>query len=132
MHLECPKCFKDNEIRPKEPIICKHCNEDISDYKYRKPLISATAALLIGVGGFYATDKYILAEDRYPVTDEHSIIVDCVSAYRSPMKIRKYTKKQEVCICVLEETMKDVSFKVYSENEAEFLDKFKMNIKQCK
>ena len=132
MHLECPKCFKDNEIRPKEPITCKHCSEDISDYKYRKPLISATAALCIGVGGFYATDKYLLAEDRYPVAVEHSIIEACVSSYQEPMSYPLYENKQRICICVLEETMKDVSFKKYNENDAEFLIKFKTNVKQCK
>lgn len=131
MNIECPKCFKNNNLNLEAKVNCGHCKEEISGYTYKKPIISATTALMIGVGGFYVTDKYVLAEDRYPVEIEYSLIDSCVSSSREPMRYRYYEWKQDICFCSLEETMKEVSYRDYKKNEHEFLAKFEGNVKKC-
>lgn len=132
MKIECPKCFKKNNLNLEAKVNCGHCKEEITGYTYKKPIISATTALVIGVGGFYVTDRYVLPEDRYPVAVEYSLIDSCVSSSRGPMRYRHYERKQDVCFCSLEETMKDVSFRDYKKNENEFLETFAANVKKCK
>lgn len=131
MRIECPKCFKENELNLEAKVICGHCKEEISGYTYRKPLISATTALFIGVGGFYTADK-LLEERRYPITEEYAIVESCVSSYRKPLRSSQYNKKRSICICALDKTQDDFSISDLRDNEEEFLAAFEKNANECK
>jgi hypothetical protein len=131
MRIECPKCFKTNNLNLEAKINCGHCKEEISGYTYKKPLISAATALIIGAGGFYAADRYVLADDRYPVLHEYSIVDSCLSNHREPISYSIYGNKRKVCICTLEETMKEVSYNDFKKDQTHFFRAFEKNVKNC-
>jgi hypothetical protein len=130
MQIECPKCFKENDLDG-APVTCTHCKEDISNYKFKSPILSATTALVLGVGGFYAADKYVLPDDRYPLAVEYSIIDSCLSNDRRPIAYQIYDRKRNICICTLEETLKDVSYRNYRKDQANFITQFERNVRKC-
>lgn len=132
MKIECPKCFKENNLNLEAKVNCGHCKEDITGYTYKKPLMSAATALIIGAGGFYAADHFVLADDRYPVTTEYSIIDSCLNNYRGPVAYRIYDEKREVCICTLEKMMEDVSYKDFREDQGKFIKLFESKVKECR
>lgn len=133
MKIECPKCFKENNLNLEAKVNCGHCKEEITGYTYtyKKPLISATTALIIGAGGFYAADRFVLADDRYPMTIEYSIINSCLNNDRKPVAYRIYDKKREVCICTLEKMMEDVSYNDFKESQDAFFKAFEGKVKEC-
>jgi hypothetical protein len=131
MFIECPKCFKYNDLKLKENVKCGHCQEELSGHKYKKRVISVTTALMIGVGGSYATNKYLFTENRYPLAVEYSIIESCVNSHKKPLAYSVYGKKREICLCALEETIDDVSYKKFSKDETSFLITFEKKAKQC-
>ncbi len=132
MDLVCPKCFQDTDLEVQSGVVCKHCNEDISGFKFRKPIISSTTAFIFGVGGFFAFDNYVLSEDRYPVAIEYEIIELCTSSYKKPMKIKNFKEKKSACICALEETMKIISYSDINKDESEFMKEFEKNASECR
>tara|TARA_B100000446_G_scaffold184189_2_gene205715 strand:- start:3266 stop:3664 length:399 start_codon:yes stop_codon:yes gene_type:complete len=132
MKIECPKCFKENNLNLEAKVNCGHCKEEITGYTYKKPLISATTALMIGAGGFYAVDQVVLADDRYPVTTEYSIIDSCLNNYREPIAYRIYDEKREVCICTLEKTMEEFSYNDFKEGQEAFIKVFEGKVKECR
>ena len=74
MKIECPACAHKQTIAP---VVCSGCNENFAGYlfrKYRKPLMSATTALIVGgYGGYKVTDK-LREEVRYPLRAEYAIV----------------------------------------------------------
>ncbi len=132
MKIECPKCFKENKLNLEAKVNCGHCKEEITGYTYKRPLISATTALIIGAGGFFAIDNYVLSKDRYPISAEYELIELCVSSYQKPMKSRNFSEKQSVCICALEETMKDISYSDINDEESNFIEVFDRKASECR
>lgn len=132
MKIECPKCFKENNLNLEAKVNCGHCKEEITGYTYKKPLISATTALIIGAGGFFAVDNYLLSNDRYPISTEYELIELCVSSYQKPMKSRNFSEKQSVCICALEETMKEISYSDINDKESNFIEVFDRKASECR
>lgn len=131
MKIECPKCFKENNLNLEAKVTCGHCKEEISGYTYRKPLVSAATALFVGAGGFYAADKFF-EERRYPITEEYAIVEACVSSDRKPLSVPKYLKKRLVCVCALDKTQDDYSAGSFLDDRKGFLAAFERNAMECK
>lgn len=131
MKLQCPKCFKDNELALSADVVCGHCNEDISEFHYSKPIISGATALILGAGGFFAVDKYLLDEERYPVEVEYAIIDSCVSSSDIALRRRDYERKQEICLCSMKETMSEIPYGEYKKEPLQFLVMFEKNTVSC-
>ncbi|SDK62720.1 hypothetical protein SAMN05216212_2786 [Microbulbifer yueqingensis] len=129
--LECPKCFKDSELSVSAGVTCGHCKEDISEYHYKRPLISGATALILGAGGFFAVDKYIIDETRYPLEIEYAIIDSCISGSDLPLRRSSYERKQEICLCSMRETMSDISYDDYKSKPMQFFIQFKQNSASC-
>ena len=89
MKIECPACAHKQTIAP---VVCSGCNENFAGYlfrKYRKPLMSATTALIVGgYGGYKVTDK-LREEVRYPLRAEYAIVEVCVNASAVPLPLRE-------------------------------------------
>lgn len=134
MQIECPSCSTDNQIEFGENIICNQCKESFAGYsykKFKKPLISATAALFIGAFGTYKADQIFFKDQRYPLNVEYELVDSCVNASRTLANTYRQAKKTQVCICALEKTMKVISYKELKKSESEFLTHFRRSISSC-
>lgn len=134
MHIECPSCSTDNKIEFGENIVCSECKESFAGHsykKFKKPLISATTALFIGAFGTYKADQIFFEDQRYPLSVEYELIDSCVNSSRTLMNSYRLVEKTTVCVCALEKTMKEVSYKELKKNESEFLTHFRNSITSC-
>ena len=134
MQIECPSCSTDNQIEFGKNIICNNCKESFAGYSYKrfkKPLISATAALFIGAFGTYKADQIFFEDQRYPLNVEYELVDSCVNASRTLMSSYRQADKAQVCICALEKTMKAISYKELKKSEPEFLTHFRRSISSC-
>lgn len=134
MLIECPSCSEENKVELGDDVVCKACNGSFSGYSYSKiakPLISATTALCIGAFGALKIDKHFLEEQRYPVSVEYELIENCANADTWYSSYGQHAKKTQLCICALEKTMSDVSYKEMSESESTFVTHFRKNIATC-
>lgn len=134
MRIECPSCSNNNEISFGENIICGECNKSFAGHsykKFKKPFISATAALLIGSFGTYKVDQIFFKVERYPTYTEYQIIDLCANASRIPMSREQHINKTKVCICALDKTMQEVSYDDLKKSESKFSTRFRNNIGSC-
>lgn len=134
MHIECPSCSKENKIDFAENIICAECKTSFAGYtykKFKKPLLSATAALIIGAVGAHRVDRMFLVHDRYPVQVEYELVDSCVNGSRSLLNSQSYSFKREVCSCALQETMEDISLEEMKKSESVFLTRFRAGVTTC-
>ena len=134
MHIECPSCQLENKIEYAENISCSACKESFSGHTYKrfkKPLISATTALIIGIYGTYKIDDTYFDEQRYPVNIEYELIDNCVNSSSRVLRNSQYITKKEVCSCALEQTMIKINYSELKKNESNFLTRFKNNIRKC-
>lgn len=132
MIVECPKCKNEKEIKFVNGLLCDHCKEDISNYKYKKKAIVATATLLIGAGSGYMVDKYILSETRYPLEIENAIMEHCRNGHSSLISQETHAKINEKCICALSNTLKEVSYSDVKKDTTNFLRQFDKQVATCK
>lgn len=134
MQVICPHCSTENKIEYSKNIICNKCKTSFSGHTYKsfkKPLASAATALVIGAIGAYEIDKRFIDETRYPVRVEYELIDACVNLSRVPLTSRQRVKKVKICICALENTMKNVSFKDMQKSESKFVTRFRTSIASC-
>lgn len=134
MQIECPSCSKDNEIAFGDDILCSECKKSFAGHSYKKfhkPLISASTALLIGVFGTYKADRILLEDQRYPLNVEYEIIDSCVNSSRTLMNAQRHAVKTNACICALEKTMDEISYKELKKNESKFLTRFRKSLESC-
>ncbi|EHK9000952.1 hypothetical protein KCU36_004302 [Vibrio vulnificus] len=135
MNIECPSCSKENKIEYGENILCCECNSTFAGHtykKFKKPLLSASSALLIGVFGTYKIEQLYFDEQRYPVRVEYEIVDNCVNSDKRAMTTDKYVEKKNLCLCALELTMNSLSYKEATGDEANFLNSFRTSLNQCK
>lgn len=133
MIIECPSCAKEKEIEYAENIICDQCKSSFFGYtykKYKKPLLSAGAALFIGAYGGYKIGGD--PQDRYPLRDEYALVNSCVSSSDRSLALETYAKKQEICLCAVGETTAEVDYGAMKKNSDAFLQAFKRNLASCK
>lgn len=134
MHIECPSCSTDNKIEFGENIICSECKKSFAGHsfkKFKKPVLSATAALFIGAFGTYKIDQVFLTDQRYPLNVEYELIDNCVNSSRTLRNSVRNIEKTQLCICALERTMEEISYKQLRKSESEFLTRFRSNIASC-
>lgn len=131
MKVECPHCQTDNKIDYAEHILCQKCEKSFKGYKFRKrKLVSASAALFVGViGGYKVNDA--LVDERYPLKVEYAIVDTCVNSARNMVSVRRYENKREVCLCALANTTKSVPYSDYKSDQAVFMTSFQQNAKRC-
>ena len=131
--ITCGNCSKDNTVKLSNELNCKHCEEEITGKKYiKKPwiLIPTTIAVLSGIaGGVYIDEK--IEMDRYPISVEHSLLENCISSYEKPLRNSHIRKKKEVCVCALENTIKEVSYGKYENSKNMFTRVFELKAKEC-
>ncbi len=134
LEIICPNCDEENTIKLSSEIKCKKCEEDLAKSKYskfKKPIISAMTAIMIGTPAAYQIGKHMHSEDRYPVATEYSIVNSCIYKDKRPLHRAYIEKKQAICICALSDTMKSIDYDGYIKNEEKFIDIFEQKAAQC-
>lgn len=134
MQVECPSCKTDNKIEYAENIICTNCKGSFTGHafkKYKKPLISSTTALIIGVYGTFKIDNTFFEEKRLPIPIEYELIDSCVNSSSRALRSSKYISKKETCMCALEQTLLKIDYKEMKKNESLFMTRFNNNIRVC-
>ena len=134
MQIECPSCATDNKIEFGENIICNECKKTFAGHsykKFKKPLLSTTAALAIGAFGAYQIDQVFFEDQRYPLNVEYELIDSCVNSSRKPMYSDQKIQKTQTCVCALEKTMKEVNYKDLKKSESVFLTRFRSSLTSC-
>ncbi len=131
MKVECPHCHVDNTIEHESSISCEKCEKSFKGFTFSKrKLVSASAALVVGVIGGYEVNS-IFDEERYPLEKEYAIVDTCINSSQKMISVSWYESKRKKCLCALEKTEKTVSYSDYKSEEQLFLNEFKSNIKQC-
>ncbi|WP_298775137.1 hypothetical protein [uncultured Shewanella sp.] len=134
MQVECPSCQTDNQIEYSENIVCFSCKESFKDHafkKFKKPLISTTTALIIGIYGTYKIDNTFFEEQRLPIQVEYELIDSCVNSSGGSLRSSQYVVKKEVCMCALEQTVLKINYEEMKKNESLFMARFNSNISIC-
>ena len=135
MNIECPSCSEENKIEYGEYIRCNKCGSSFTGHtykKFKKPLITASSALLIGVFGTYKIDQLYFNEQRYPVSVEYEIIDNCVNSDKRAFTSNQYLDKKKRCSCALKLTMDSMSYEEATGNNSQFLHSFISKLDQCK
>lgn len=130
LEIECPHCSKENKINLSTEIKCKHCEKPLIGHKYRKQFMSAMTALILGAGGSYYINEQF-ESNRYPLNKEYSIIYDCVSYDKRPLLHKYYEEKENICICALNKTQKEIDYSDYKNKQNTFLNIFEANAREC-
>lgn len=134
MQVECPSCQTDNKIEYAENIVCSSCKESFNGHvfkKFKKPLISASTALIIGIYGTYKIDDTFFEEKRLPIQIEYELIDSCVNSSNRALRSSRYISKKESCMCALEQTLLKIDYKEMKKNESLFMTRFNSNIRVC-
>jgi hypothetical protein len=130
MKIECPKCFKENDLHLEAKVKCGNCKEELTGHTFKKPIMSGGAILAIGlVGGQFA--EYAFFDNRYPMVVEYSIIEACTSSYQEPVSRTIYGNRKKVCLCAMEDTMNEISYIRYKVEKKGFLSAFEKNADEC-
>lgn len=94
---------------------------------------SAVAGVLMlltaGAGGYVlavATD-----DDRYPVRVEYQIAHACIDGAERRLPREDYVAKREVCLCALEKTMPQVSYREVEKANPKFAEVFRKETNAC-
>lgn len=135
MHILCPSCSTENNIDIGQEVVCGKCKSSLSGFvyrKYKKPLVSAMTALLIGAYGSYKIEQVYLEITRYPVRIEYAIIDSCITSDRSLMLTSELKEKKHLCLCAYEKTMDEVSYNEYQNDGNGFFTVFRKNVEVCK
>ncbi|MCP5170218.1 MAG: hypothetical protein H6999_10750 [Hahellaceae bacterium] len=130
MKIECPKCFKENNLHLAAKVKCGNCQEELTGKTFKKTIMSGGAILAIGlVGGQVA--EYAFFDNRYPMNVEYSIIEACTSSYQEPVSRAVYGNRKKVCLCAMEDTMNEISYIRYKVEKKAFLSAFEENANKC-
>jgi hypothetical protein len=128
--IECPNCFKENDLHLEAKVKCGNCQEELSGNTFKKPIMSGGAILAIGLfGGQFA--EYAIFDNRYPMSVEYSIIDACTSSYEKPVSRVIYGSRKDVCLCAMEDTMNEISYVRYKIDKKGFLSAFEENASAC-
>lgn len=114
--------------------MCGGCQKSFSGHtykKYKKPFLSATTALIVGLFGGYQADQWLTDNARYPLETEYALLDSCINGADSVANRFQRAKKQEVCMCALENTMSEISYSQLHENTSNFSSRFRAYVQQC-
>lgn len=135
MQIVCPHCSSENKIDFSENILCGECKKTFAGHlykKFKKPFLSTTTALLVGAFGAYHLDNKFIEKERYPVGVEYELIHSCLANSGRLMDSNRMIAKTTRCVCALENTMSDFSYKEMKKSESEFITRFTANITSCR
>ena len=99
LEIECPYCFEENSIKLSETIKCKKCSKSLINEKYKKPILSAFATILIGSGLGVTADGY-LNINRASVKTEYKMMKSCINYHRD--YYGTYSDVRDNCACAVE------------------------------
>lgn len=133
MQIECPHCSTENTIEFGENIKCYECEQSFAGYlykKFKKPIVGATTALLIGGFGSYKVGTFF-EKNRYPINIEYELIDTCINGYNQLLSRQSKIQKANTCICTLDKTMRNISYKDIEKSEPKFSARFHKNMMHC-
>ncbi|WP_419675588.1 hypothetical protein ACN2CX_07560 [Aliarcobacter butzleri] len=111
-------------------IKCKHCEKPLIGQKYKKTFMSAITAIILGIGGgYYFNEK--LDDNRYPLGLEYALIKSCVSPDERPLLDKDFEKKENICICALNKTQKEIDYPKYKKKQSTYLNIFEVKAYEC-
>ena len=134
LKIICPNCDEENTIKLSSEIKCKKCEEDLTKLKYskfKKPIIGAMTAIMIGTPAAYQIGKHMHSEDRYPVAVEYSIVYRCIYNDGRPLLKAYIKQKKAICVCALSNTMTSIDYDDYINDEEKFMDIFEQKAAEC-
>lgn len=95
LEIECPHCFKENKINLSKEIKCKECEKPLIGEKYKKQIVTAFTAILIGGSIGMTADGYINI-NRASVKTEYKMMKTCINYYGNNRRTR------DNCACAVE------------------------------
>jgi len=132
LEIVCASCGQDNTFETSFPIVCKECNEPLSDSGSYSRFGALAGVIMLGVGAGGALGVAAITEDnRYPVLVEHAIIEECISNSRKPLSRRTLLNKRILCVCALEETQNELDVDDWTQNRPQFISVFEKQAKEC-
>ena len=137
LNIVCPNCSHENKIEYGENILCSECNKTFAGHTYKrfkKPLVSATTALIIGAVGAHQINEHVLERERYPVSVEYEIMDNCINSSRYGMNSQWRADKAKVCACALRKTMNDIPYGEMEEEggSRQFSTRFRSAVAECR
>jgi hypothetical protein len=134
MIIECPECNTNNNIEFAKHVCCHQCKKSFEGHffkRFKKPLLSAGSALLLGIIGTYKLDKHFIEEPRYPLEFEYELVDLCVNSSGRKFTHSWHRDKADICLCALKTTTATFEYRDINERESEFMKNFYANAKKC-
>lgn len=131
MRIECPACARPHSF---EPAVCTSCNSSFAGHlfrKYRKPLLSASTALLLGGYGGYKVTDTLREEARHPLSEEYAIVEACLDASARPLSSATYARKRDICLCAYEAASREVGLERMATEPETFLGAMRTHASRC-
>lgn len=130
IELECPSCNEVNKIDPRRSIPCKKCAKSITGRRYKIGAIGVIP-FIFGVAGYSFVDRQFLEEERYPLEYEYALVDACINGNQAGLSWQSYTKKQNTCLCAVEQTINDVPYPNFRDDQSVFAGQLHKNIPNC-
>lgn len=130
MKIECPKCFKKNDLHLEAKVKCGNCQEELTGNTFKKPIISSGAILAIGLVSGQVAD-YAFFDNRYPMLVEYSIVDTCTNSNQDLVSKVIYINRRNICLCAMKDTMNEISYIRYKADKKSFLSAFQKNSNEC-
>jgi len=131
MRIECPACARAQIF---EPAVCTGCNASFAGHlfrKYRKPLLSATTALLLGGYGGYKVTDTLREEARYPLRQEYAVVEACLHTSALPLSSAIYARKRDICLCAYEGASREIGLERMATEPDSFLGAMRKHASRC-
>lgn len=131
MKIECPACARRQTVAP---VVCSGCSRSFAGHlfrKYRKPLVSATTALVLGGYGGYKVTDTLHGEARYPLREEYAIVEACVDASTRPLAPATYARKRDICLCAYEGASAEIGLERMARAPDTFVGAMRTHAARC-
>jgi len=108
--LKC-KCTKEKKLSSADIIIsCTGCSNSIWSGKVSRYSKVITLVITLAFGTGYYAEYSLSEENRYPLEIEYEILNACINSESASFISIDYTKKQELCICMLNYATNETPF----------------------
>lgn len=127
---ECNCSKVDKEVQANLIVECKTCKLILYNKTFIKPYKIAMLLLISGYGASNFID-YAVSDNRYPLAVEYEVLSSCINSDRGLLSSSTYSRKQDVCLCALEETMNEISYVRFNLNRESFFKVLRDHKNQC-